>query len=54
MKNLIETLFNVQVISVNSLILPCKKRGVGKFVGYKSNYKRVILTILRNILFALI
>lgn len=45
-KGLIEKLFGVKVISVNSLILPSKKRGVGKIVGYKSTYKRVILSIL--------
>nr|YP_009538757.1 ribosomal protein L23 [Lepocinclis ovum]AYQ93758.1 ribosomal protein L23 [Lepocinclis ovum] len=44
-KTLFERVFNVNVLSVNSSILPCKKRGVGRFVGYKSNYKKVILTL---------
>lgn len=46
MKSLIEQLFNVKVISVNSYILPCKSRGVGRFSGYKTNYKKIILTLL--------
>lgn len=44
-RSLFGRVFNVNIISVNSSILPCKKRGVGRFVGYKSNYKRVILTL---------
>nr|YP_009541137.1 ribosomal protein L23 [Lepocinclis steinii]AYQ93626.1 ribosomal protein L23 [Lepocinclis steinii] len=46
-KDLIEKLFTVNVLSINSSVLPSKKRGVGRVVGYKSNYKRVILTLLR-------
>jgi large subunit ribosomal protein L23 len=41
----IESLFDVTVIKVNTLTLPRKKRRVGKFVGYKAQYKRAIVTL---------
>jgi large subunit ribosomal protein L23 len=46
-KGLVERLFNVKVISVNSSNLPSKKRGIGRIIGYKSNYKKLVLTLLR-------
>jgi large subunit ribosomal protein L23 len=44
-KAAIESLFDVTVIKVNTLTLPRKKRRVGKFVGYKAQYKRAIVTL---------
>ena len=41
----IEQLFDVKVVSVNTLLQPLKKRRVGKFIGAKSRYKRAIVTI---------
>ena len=41
----IEQLFDVKVVSVNTLLQPLKKRRVGKFIGVKSRYKRAIVTI---------
>lgn len=41
----IESLFDVTVVKVNTLTLPRKKRRVGKFVGYKAQYKRAIVTL---------
>lgn len=41
----IESLFDVKVTSVNTLKLPRKKRRVGKFLGYKAQYKRAIVTL---------
>lgn len=41
----IEQLFDVKVVSVNTLLQPLKKRRVGKFIGAKSSYKRAIVTI---------
>ena len=40
----VEQLFNVKVISVNTLKHPQKRR-VGKFIGTKSRYKRAIITL---------
>ena len=41
----IESLFDVTVVKVNTLTLPRKKRRVGRFVGYKAQYKRAIVTL---------
>ncbi|NEQ79252.1 MAG: 50S ribosomal protein L23 [Moorea sp. SIO2I5] len=41
----IESLFEVKVVAVNTLRPPRKKRRVGKFVGYKTQYKRAIVTL---------
>lgn len=55
-KQAIELLFPVKVKSVNTHNPPRKRRRVGKFVGFKSQYKRAIVTLedgepLRKILF---
>jgi len=44
-KAAIESLFEVKVVSVNTLRLPRKKRRVGRFIGYKPQYKRAIVTL---------
>ena len=44
-KAAIESLFEVKVRSVNTMRPPRKKRRVGKFLGYKPNYKRAIITL---------
>merc|ERR1712154_670579 len=44
-KAAIEYLFNVKVIKVNTCHLPKKKRRVGKYVGWKSHYKKAIVTL---------
>ncbi len=44
-KAAIESLFDVTVTSVNTLKLPRKKRRVGRFIGYKPQYKRAIVTL---------
>lgn len=44
-KAAIESLFEVKVVGVNTLRLPRKKRRVGKFIGYKPQYKRAIVTL---------
>lgn len=44
-KAAIEDLFAVKVVKVNTQQLPRKKRRVGKFVGYKPQYKRAIVTL---------
>lgn len=41
----IESLFDVTVVKVNTLTLPRKKRRVGRFIGYKAQYKRAIVTL---------
>lgn len=44
-KAAIESLFEVKVVSVNTTRPPRKKRRVGKFIGYKPQYKRAIVTL---------
>ncbi|NEP01431.1 MAG: 50S ribosomal protein L23 [Symploca sp. SIO2E9] len=44
-KAAIESLFEVKVIGVNTLRPPRKKRRVGRFIGYKPQYKRAIVTL---------
>ena len=41
----VESLFDVTVVKVNTLKLPRKKRRVGRFEGYKAQYKRAIVTL---------
>ncbi|MDJ0734682.1 MAG: 50S ribosomal protein L23 [Nostocaceae cyanobacterium] len=57
-KAAIEDLFDVKVVSVNTSQQPRKKRRFGRFVGYKSQYKRAMVTVaagdeekIRQILF---
>jgi len=44
-KNAIEYLFNVKVTKVNTCNLPKKQKRVGKYVGWKSQYKKAIVTL---------
>ena len=44
-KSAIEQLFDVKVISVNTSLLPLRKRRVGKYIGKKSRYKRAIVKL---------
>lgn len=44
-KAAIESLFDVKVLAVNTAMPPRKKKRVGKFVGFRSQYKRAIVTL---------
>ncbi len=44
-KAAIESLFDVSVIKVNTARPPRKKKRVGRFIGYKTLYKRAIVTL---------
>lgn len=44
-KAAIEKLFEVTVTKVNTLRNPRKKKRVGRFLGYKPQYKRAIVTL---------
>lgn len=41
----IEYLFNVKVTGISTMNLPRKKKRVGKFLGYKPQYKKAIVTL---------
>jgi len=47
-KNTIEYLFDVKVTKVNSCRLPRKKKRVGKYVGWKAQYKKAIVTLAKG------
>ena len=44
-KATIEDLFNVKVIKINTCRLPRKKKRVGKYIGWKTQYKKAIVTL---------
>nr|YP_009495882.1 ribosomal protein L23 [Plagiogramma staurophorum]AWT38321.1 ribosomal protein L23 [Plagiogramma staurophorum] len=44
-KAAIEYLFNVKVIKITTCHLPRKKKRVGKYIGWKPRYKKVIVTL---------
>lgn len=44
-KTAIESLFNVKVRKVNTCRLPRKKKRVGKYIGWKPQYKKAIVTL---------
>ena len=44
-KEAIEYLFNVNVTKVNTFNLPRKKKRVGKYIGWESQYKKAIVTL---------
>jgi|TARA_B100000683_G_C12480678_1_gene551278 large subunit ribosomal protein L23 len=47
-KNTIEYLFDVKVIKVNSCRLPRKKKRVGKYIGWKPQYKKAIVRLAQG------
>lgn len=44
-KAAIESLFDVKVTQVNTTNLPRKKKRVGRFIGFKPQYKRAVVTV---------
>ena len=44
-KAAIEDLFNVKVIKINTCRLPRKKKRVGKYSGWKPQYKKAIVSL---------
>ena len=44
-KDVLEKFFEVKITSINTCNLPRKKWRLGKFKGYKTQYKKVIITL---------
>jgi large subunit ribosomal protein L23 len=44
-KAAIENLFSVKVIKINTCRLPRKKKRVGKYIGWKPQYKKAVVTL---------
>jgi large subunit ribosomal protein L23 len=47
-KSAIEDLFNVTVLKINTCHLPRKKKRMGKFIGWKAQYKKAIVTLSKG------
>jgi len=47
-KAAIEYLFNVKVTKINTCHIPKKKKRVGKYLGWKSHYKKAIVTLVEG------
>lgn len=47
-KNTIEYLFDVKVVKVNSCRLPRKQKRVGRYVGWKPQYKKAIVSLAKG------
>lgn len=47
-RQFIESVFQVKVLSVNTHRLPRKKRRLGSSQGYKTQYKRAIVTLRKE------
>jgi large subunit ribosomal protein L23 len=41
-------LFNVKVVKINTCRLPRKKKRVGKYLGWKPQYKKAIVTLFEG------
>jgi len=48
MKSSLEKIFNVKILRINSLILAPKFRRVGRFLGKKSTYKKIIIKLKKD------
>jgi len=44
-KTAVENLFDVKVVKINTCCLPRKKKRVGKYIGWKPQYKKAIVTL---------
>lgn len=44
-KTAIEYLFNVKVVKINTCRLPRKQKRVGKYIGWKPQYKKAVVTL---------
>jgi len=48
LKYLFESIFSIKILHVNTLVLPLKKKRIGKFLGKKPSYKKVIITLRKG------
>ena len=45
LKEAVEKLFCVSVVSVNTMIVPGKKKRMGRYAGYRSDWKKAIVRL---------
>ncbi len=41
----VEELFDVKVVKVNTMVVPGRFRRMGRFTGYKSDWKKAVVTL---------
>ncbi len=44
-KTAVEKIFNVNVTSVNTIVVKGKKKRMGRFIGYRSDWKKAIVKL---------
>jgi len=44
-KKLFEKVFEIKIAAIKTLILPAKKKRIGRVIGYKPIYKKVLLKL---------
>jgi large subunit ribosomal protein L23 len=44
-KFILEKIFEVKILQINTCLLPIKKRRVGRFIGKKAAYKKAYVTL---------
>jgi large subunit ribosomal protein L23 len=44
-KEAVEKLFSVKVLSVNTMVVKGKKKRVGRYMGYRSDWKKAIVKL---------
>ena len=44
-KFILEKIFDVKILQINTCLLPIKKRRVGRFIGKKAAYKKAYITL---------
>ncbi|MBN2037147.1 MAG: 50S ribosomal protein L23 [Chitinispirillaceae bacterium] len=47
-KKAVEKLFNVRVLSVNTVVVKGKKKRMGKYSGYRPDWKKAIVKIMEG------
>jgi len=47
-KFILQKIFNVTIVSINTCNLPIKKRRVGKFLGKRSSYKKAYICLKKG------
>jgi large subunit ribosomal protein L23 len=44
-KRAVESVYGVKVLAVNITVIPAKKRRFGRGIGYKSSFKKAVVTL---------
>lgn len=47
-KELIENLFAVKILKINTYHIPPHKKRIGKYIGWKPKYKKAVVTLAKG------